>query len=141
MGAPMTRLCSSQMIEIRRIGLMAAAFVCLISTSLISPVRAQDIPGIENCTVEKAMDRRTSCLQSNVNYLKAEITQLQTVSLGQLEAAKRQIDALKASLITMQATVAELKAAADKKTPEAAKTDTSKPDASKSETPADTTKK
>ncbi|HUN96697.1 MAG TPA: hypothetical protein VMU69_10720, partial [Bradyrhizobium sp.] len=30
---------------------------------------AQDVPGIEICTVEKTMERRTSCLQSNVNFL------------------------------------------------------------------------
>ena len=30
---------------------------------------AQDIPGIEICTAEKAMDRRTSCLQSIIDFL------------------------------------------------------------------------
>ena len=113
------------------IGLLAAVMLAALPSA-----HAQDIPGIENCTAEKAMDRRTSCLQTNVNYLKAMITQLQTVSFARLEAANRQIDALKASLVTMQATITELKAAADKKP-----ADTAKPDAQKNAAPADTTKK
>jgi hypothetical protein len=36
---------------------------------LISIASAQDVPGIEICTVEKTMERRTSCLQSNVDFL------------------------------------------------------------------------
>ncbi|NEL20615.1 hypothetical protein G3V79_23865, partial [Escherichia coli] len=35
---------------------------------------AQDIPGIEICTAEKAMDRRTSCLQSNIDFLQKTMT-------------------------------------------------------------------
>ena len=31
--------------------------------------RAQDVRGIELCTLETRMDRRTSCLQSNIEYL------------------------------------------------------------------------
>ena len=137
----MTRICSNQPIQIPRIGLMTAAFICLMSTGFASSARAQDIPGIENCMAEKAIDRRTGCLQSNVNYLKAMFTQLQTISLTQIEADKRQIDALKASVVTMQATVAELKAAAEKKAPDAPKPDVSKTDTSKSAAPADATKK
>lgn len=38
-------------------------FVVLFVTGL---VRAQDVPGIEICTAEKTMERRTSCLQSNI---------------------------------------------------------------------------
>jgi len=38
--------------------------------------RAQDVPGIEICTVEKTMERRTSCLQSNVDFLQKTITKL-----------------------------------------------------------------
>ena len=37
---------------------------------------AQDVPGIEICTVEKTMERRTSCLQSNVDFLQKTITKL-----------------------------------------------------------------
>jgi len=33
------------------------------------PASAQDMPGIEVCTKESAPDRRTGCLQSNIEYL------------------------------------------------------------------------
>lgn len=124
--------------HVNRIGLLG---IVLTTLTPVQPASAQDIPGIENCTAEKAMDRRTSCLQSNVNYLKAQLTQLQTVSLGRIEAANRQIDALKALVIALQATVAELKAAADKKPAETPKPDASKATTQKNETPADTAKK
>ena len=37
---------------------------------------AQDVPGIEICTVEKTMERRTSCLQSNVDFLQKTINKI-----------------------------------------------------------------
>ena len=48
----------------------------LLATLANAPVRAQDVPGIEICTVEKTMERRTSCLQSNVDFLQKTITKL-----------------------------------------------------------------
>src|SRR6187549_2627861 len=44
-----------------------AAFAPWILMS--APASAQDVPGIEICTVEKTMERRTSCLQSKVDFL------------------------------------------------------------------------
>lgn len=72
---------------------------------------AQDVPGIEICTVEKTMERRTSCLQSNVNFLQATIGKLSVEQQRKIDAANRQIDALKASLATVQKTVDDLQAA------------------------------
>lgn len=69
---------------------------------------AQDVPGIEICTAEKTMERRTGCLQSNVNFLKSSLTKASLDSQQKLDAANRQIDALKATLIGLQKTVADL---------------------------------
>ena len=55
---------------------------------------AQDVPGIEICTVEKTMERRTSCLQSNVDFLQKTITKLALDNQRRVDAANRQIDAL-----------------------------------------------
>ena len=77
----------------------------------IEVVHAQDVPGIEICTVEKTMERRTSCLQSNVNFLQTTIGKLSLDSQKKLDAANRQIDALKASLVSLQKTVDDLRAA------------------------------
>ncbi|GLR94739.1 MULTISPECIES: hypothetical protein [Bradyrhizobium] len=74
-------------------------------------VHAQDVPGIEICTVEKTMERRTSCLQSNVDFLQKTIAKLALDHQQKLDAANRQIDALKSSLAGLQKTLGELQAA------------------------------
>jgi hypothetical protein len=76
----------------------------LTSTS----VDAQDVPGIEICTVEKTMERRTSCLQSNVDFLMKTISKLGADHQQKLDAANRQIEGLKATVIGLQKTVEEL---------------------------------
>ncbi|KYK47378.1 hypothetical protein A1D31_31180 [Bradyrhizobium liaoningense] len=75
------------------------------------PLRAQDVPGIEICTVEKTMERRTSCLQSNVDFLQKTIAKLALDHQQKLDAANRQIDALKSSLAGLQKTLGDLQAA------------------------------
>ncbi|HLG81157.1 MAG TPA: hypothetical protein VKY22_09080 [Bradyrhizobium sp.] len=74
-------------------------------------VRAQDIPGIEICTVEKTMERRTSCLQSNVDFLQKTMTKLSADHQQKLDAANRQIEGLKAAVVGLQKVVADLQAA------------------------------
>ncbi|WP_398472604.1 hypothetical protein [Tardiphaga sp.] len=76
-----------------------------------SAAMAQDVPGIEICTVEKTMERRTSCLQSNVNFLQQTVGKLRLDQQQRLDAANRQIDALKATVTSLRKTVEELQAA------------------------------
>jgi uncharacterized protein HemX len=76
--------------------------------------RAQDVPGIEICTVEKTMERRTSCLQSNVDFLHKTLTKLAADHAQKLDAANRQIEALKTALAGLQKTVDEVQAAQKK---------------------------
>jgi hypothetical protein len=47
------------------LGLLVAAWV---------PAAAQDIAGIEDCTKAAGLDKRTGCLQSNVNFLQQLVT-------------------------------------------------------------------
>jgi hypothetical protein len=89
-----------------------------------SVARAQDVPGIEICTVEKTMERRTSCLQSNVDFLQKKIIRLGLEHQQKLEAGNRQIEALKASIAALQKTVSDLQAAQPKDASEAKKADT-----------------
>jgi TolA-binding protein len=98
-------------------GLFAVLFV----TGL---VHAQDVPGIEICTAEKTMERRTSCLQSNVEFLQKTIAKLALDHQQKLDAAKAQIDALKVNLIALQKMVEELKAAQIKAPDNTKKADT-----------------
>jgi len=74
-------------------------------------LRAQDIPGIEICTVEKTMERRTSCLQSNIDFLQRTITKLSADHQQKIDAANRQIEGLKATVSGLQKLVADLQAA------------------------------
>jgi prefoldin subunit 5 len=79
--------------------------------SISGQVRAQDIPGIEICTVEKTMERRTSCLQSNIEFLQKTMARLASDHQQKVDAANRQIETLKATIAGLQKTVADLQAA------------------------------
>ena len=81
---------------------------CVLQSTMAA---AQDVPGIEICTVEKTMERRTSCLQSNVDFLQKTITKLNLDHQQKLDAAARQIDALKVTLAGLQKTIGDLQAA------------------------------
>jgi prefoldin subunit 5 len=83
----------------------------LLATLPPRQIRAQDVPGIEICTVEKTMERRTSCLQSNVDFLQKTINKLNLDHQQKLDAANRQIEALKAVVAGLQKTVGELQGA------------------------------
>jgi TolA-binding protein len=87
------------------------AAAALLTASMPEASRAQDVPGIEICTVEKTMERRTSCLQSNVDFLQKTITKLTTDNQQKLDAANRQIEALKAAVIALQKVAGEMQAA------------------------------
>ena len=73
---------------------------------------AQDVPGIEICTAEKDMNRRTSCLQSNVNFLQQSLTKQGQAAQQKLDAATREIEALKTLVAGLRKEIDELKAAA-----------------------------
>jgi TolA-binding protein len=82
----------------------------LLMASMPETIHAQDVPGIEICTVEKTMERRTSCLQSNVDFLQKTITKLTTDHQQKIDASNRQIEALKGAVIGLQKVVGELQA-------------------------------
>ena len=97
-----------------------AAFA-LVMTSMPASVRAQDVPGIEICTVEKTMERRTSCLQSNVDFLQKTITKLTTDHQQKIDASNRQIEALKGAVIGLQKLVTDMQASQTKAADDAKK--------------------
>src|SRR5262249_59115039 len=88
-------------------------------TGLAASARAQDVQGVELCTRETSMDRRTSCLQSNIGYLQsviaknaAEARQRLATAAGEIGALKGDVATLKAALATVQARLDKLEAAA-----------------------------
>jgi septal ring factor EnvC (AmiA/AmiB activator) len=113
-----------------------AASVVLAPCMLISGrATAQDVPGTEICTVEKTMERRTSCLQSNVDFLHKTLTKLSADHQQKLDAARAQIEGLKSTIAALQKTVDDLQAA-QKKAAEDQKKKTDAPPAKDAPPPA-----
>jgi hypothetical protein len=82
----------------------------LIAMLLAPPAFAQDIRGLENCTAEKQMERRTGCLQANVELLQQLLTKQSRAADERFKADKAEIEALKARLAKLEADLAQLKA-------------------------------
>jgi prophage DNA circulation protein len=97
-------------------GRIALAASLVLATCILTSadVKAQDVPGIEICTVEKTMERRTSCLQSNVDFLQKTIARLSADHQQKIDAAKAQIEGLKSTVAGLQKIVDELQAAQKK---------------------------
>src|SRR5438128_164914 len=89
----------------------AVTLLQLSCALLPARVAAQDVPGIEICTVEKTMERRTSCLQSNVDFLQKTIAKLSADHQQKLDAANRQIESLKGTVASLQKIADDLQAA------------------------------
>jgi hypothetical protein len=102
---------------------MRMLILTMVALAFIAPAAAQDIRGLEVCTAEKAMERRTSCLQSNAEFLQQALAKLARETRDRLNAASREaaaqkaeIAALKAAVVKLQLELAELKKPkADKK--------------------------
>ena len=101
--------------------LLAGAVLAPLGT----PVLAQDIVGIEDCTKTSGLDKRTGCLQSNVNFLQQLLTRNAAEARARLNTAnaeivalKSEIAALKGLVASQQASLAELKKASAAQKPE-----------------------
>ena len=86
------------------------ALLVPLALGVVGTAHAQDVPGIEICTVEKTMERRTSCLQSNVDFLQKTIGKLASDHQQKLDAANRQIESLKSTIAGLQKLVTDLQA-------------------------------
>ncbi len=71
---------------------------------------AQDIAGVEDCTKTQGLDRRTGCLQSNVNFLQRTMIRNALEAHRRLQAADAEIAALKAALAELRKQVEQLRA-------------------------------
>ena len=95
--------------------LKVAALCCGISAIALDLAQAQDIAGIEDCTKTSGLEKRTGCLQSNINYLQQVVTKDALEARQRLTAAQNEILALKSAVASLQANVERLQAA--QKTP------------------------
>jgi septal ring factor EnvC (AmiA/AmiB activator) len=79
---------------------------CLVAAT---PVVAQDVRGLENCMAEKQVERRTGCLQANVEFLQSEIRKAATEQRHKLAAAEKEIASVRGEAATAHKEVAALK--------------------------------
>jgi uncharacterized protein (DUF342 family) len=86
----------------------------------VSPAIGQDIRGMEVCTAEKQMERRTSCLQADVEYLQQALIKLDremhdksTAADRDLTEARAEIAGLKSKIEQLSAELAQMKAKAE----------------------------
>ena len=87
----------------------------VFAAAVISPSHAQDVRGLEVCTAEKQMERRTSCLQANTSFLQdvidrnARDARLKLDAMSkELATSRNEVAALKASLAALQARLEKL---------------------------------
>jgi cell division protein FtsB len=94
------------------------SLIILQVLAVVVPAAGQDIRGMEDCTAEKTMERRTGCLQSNVDFLQQTLARHRRETRASLDAMSREAAAqkaeiamLKAALATLQQELADLKKA------------------------------
>jgi septal ring factor EnvC (AmiA/AmiB activator) len=93
-----------------------ALWLTFLALTLAAPAATQDIRGLEVCTAEKAMERRTGCLQSNVEFLQQALAKQARDTQAKIDAAnkdaagqKAEVAALKTALEKLQQELADLK--------------------------------
>jgi septal ring factor EnvC (AmiA/AmiB activator) len=74
-----------------------------------TPALAQDVRGLENCMAEKQIERRTGCLQANVEFLQQEIRKASLEHRQKLAAAEKEIAAAKGDVALANKELAVLK--------------------------------
>lgn len=102
----MTRECR-QLCQSRPLGtrLLGAA---ILLAALLQPAAAQDIRGLEACVAEKQMERRTGCLQANVEFLQQALTKLGRETQEKINAAGRDLAAARAEIAELKSAIAKL---------------------------------
>ena len=74
----------------------------------LSPAAAQDIRGLEVCTAEKQMERRTGCLQANIEFLQQALTRLTRETQDKIATISRDLAVAQAEIATLKSTIAKL---------------------------------
>jgi len=93
------------MFKIAAVGL---ALCCGLVIASFRVAAAQDIAGVEDCTKTTGLDKRTGCLQSNVNFLQQLVTKNALEARQRLNAANTEIVALKSEVASLRSVVTSL---------------------------------
>jgi hypothetical protein len=90
----------------------ATSLLMLAAAGTLAGAAAQDVPGVEICTRETRLDRRTSCLQSNVEFLQQQMTKQSADAQQKLSAATAEISSLRGTVEMLRTRIEQLQAAA-----------------------------
>ena len=96
------------MIFARKLTSRLCVAAALMTGALLSPTAAQDIRGLEKCTAEAQMERRTGCLQANVEFLHQALTKLERDTREKINALTRDLAASRTEIAALKLTVAKL---------------------------------
>ena len=91
----------------------AAPFLCCVVIFFLAPLTfaaAQDIRGLEICTAEKQIERRTGCLQANTEFLQQALTKLTRETQDKMATADRNLATAQAEIAELKSTVTKLNA-------------------------------
>ena len=91
----------------------AAQFSSCVVMFFLAPLTfaaAQDIRGLEICTAEKQMERRTGCLQANIEFLQQSLTKLARETQDKTATADRNLATAQEEIAELRSTVATLNA-------------------------------
>ncbi len=90
--------------------LVAAKFLFPAGTLLVllSQAAAQDIRGMELCTAETRMERRTGCLQANNEFLQQTLSKLARETQDKITATNRDLAAARAEIAALKSTMEKL---------------------------------
>lgn len=80
----------------------------LLLALMSSRATAQDVPGLETCTAERQMERRTGCLQSNDDFLAQTIAKLARETRASIAASGRELAAARAEITALKSMVEKL---------------------------------
>jgi hypothetical protein len=97
--------------QLRQPWLAAAQCLCpagAVLVILLSPVAAQDIRGMERCMAETRMERRTGCLQANVEFLQQALIKLARETQDKITATDRDLAAARAEIAALRSTMEKL---------------------------------
>jgi septal ring factor EnvC (AmiA/AmiB activator) len=89
--------------------LLLSIFVPAASTA-----RAQDVRGLEVCTAEKQVDRRTGCLQANIDFLMSLIDKNARDARQKLEQASKDLAAARNEIVALKAQIASTQTRLDR---------------------------
>ena len=95
-------------------GAKRAALLLVVGALMAGHAQAQDVRGMEVCTAEKQMERRTGCLQGNVEFLQQLIDRNGRDARQKLDAVGKEIAAARTEIAGLKAALAAMQARLDK---------------------------